>query len=29
MFLFNREEYDLQRGTWRTLGPGDPGQSNR
>jgi hypothetical protein len=29
MFLFNREEYDPERGTWRALGPGDPGRSNR
>ena len=29
MFLFNREEYDPQRGTWRALAPGDLGQSNR
>jgi hypothetical protein len=29
MFLFEREEYDLQRGTWQSLAPGDPGRSNR
>jgi predicted metal-dependent enzyme (double-stranded beta helix superfamily) len=29
MLLFDREEYDPGRGTWRTLAPGDPGQSNR
>jgi predicted metal-dependent enzyme (double-stranded beta helix superfamily) len=29
MFLFNRQEYDPERGTWRALGPGDPGRSNR
>ena len=29
MFLFNREEYDPEQGTWRALGPGDPGRSNR
>jgi predicted metal-dependent enzyme (double-stranded beta helix superfamily) len=29
MFLFNRQEYDPEQGTWRSLGPGDPGRSNR
>jgi predicted metal-dependent enzyme (double-stranded beta helix superfamily) len=29
MLLFEREEYDLDRKTWRALAPGDPGQSNR
>jgi hypothetical protein len=29
MLLFDREEYDQERGTWRALAPGDPGQSNR
>ena len=29
MFLFNRQEYDPEQGTWRALGPGDPGRSNR
>jgi hypothetical protein len=29
MLLFEREEYDPERGTWRTLAPGDPGRSNR
>lgn len=29
MLLFNREEYDPERGTWQALGPGDPGRSNR
>src|SRR5689334_17622720 len=29
MLLFNREEYDPERGTWHALPPGDPGRSNR
>jgi hypothetical protein len=29
MLLFDREEYDPDRGTWRALAPGDPGRSNR
>jgi hypothetical protein len=29
MLMFEREEYDPDRGTWRPLAPGDPGQSNR
>jgi predicted metal-dependent enzyme (double-stranded beta helix superfamily) len=29
MLLFDREEYDLEQGAWRTLVPGDPGQANR
>jgi hypothetical protein len=29
MLLFEREEYDPERGTWRGLAPGDPGQANR
>ena len=29
MLLFEREEYDPPRGTWRRLAPGDPGRSNR
>jgi predicted metal-dependent enzyme (double-stranded beta helix superfamily) len=29
MLLFDREEYDPERGMWRALAPGDPGQSNR
>jgi hypothetical protein len=29
MLLFEREEYDPDRGTWRGLAPGDPGRSNR
>jgi hypothetical protein len=29
MLLFDREEYDPHRGTWRALPPGDPGRSNR
>ena len=29
LLAFEREEYDPQRGTWRTLAPGDPGRSNR
>jgi len=29
MLLFEREEYDPGRGTWRGLAPGDPGRSNR
>jgi predicted metal-dependent enzyme (double-stranded beta helix superfamily) len=29
MLLFEREEYDPERGTWRRLAPGDPGRSNR
>jgi len=29
MLLFDREEYDPERGTWRELAPGDPGRDNR
>jgi predicted metal-dependent enzyme (double-stranded beta helix superfamily) len=29
MLLFQRVEYDPERGTWRGLAPGDPGRSNR
>ena len=29
MLLFEREEYDLERGTWQRLAPGDPGRSHR
>ena len=29
MLLFEREEYDLERGTWQRLGPRDPGRSHR
>ena len=29
MLLFERQEYDPERGTWRALAPGDPGRSNR
>jgi len=29
MLLFQREEYDPERGTWQLLAPGDPGRSNR
>ena len=29
MLLFEREEYDAERGTWRKLAPGDPGRPNR
>jgi len=29
MLLYEREEYDPERGTWRGLVPGDPGRSNR
>jgi len=29
MLLFDREEYDPQRGAWRALPPGDPGRANR
>jgi predicted metal-dependent enzyme (double-stranded beta helix superfamily) len=29
MLVFEREEYDPERGTWRGLAPGDPGRSNR
>jgi hypothetical protein len=29
MLLFEREEYDPERGTWQRLAPGDPGRSNR
>jgi len=29
MYLFEREEYDPEQGTWRKLAPGDPGQSHR
>ena len=26
MYLFEREEYDPEQGTWRKLAPGDPGE---
>ncbi len=29
MLLFEREEYDLEQGTWRVLAPGDPGRPHR
>ena len=29
MLVYEREEYDPGRGTWRTLAPGNPGRSNR
>jgi len=29
MLLFDREEYDPERGTWRALAPGNPGRDNR
>ncbi len=29
MLLFEREEYDPERGTWRGLAPGDPDRANR
>jgi hypothetical protein len=29
MLLFDREEYDPGKGTWRTLAAGDPGRANR
>jgi predicted metal-dependent enzyme (double-stranded beta helix superfamily) len=29
MYVFEREEYDPEHGTWRRLAPGDPGRSNR
>jgi hypothetical protein len=29
MYLFERQEYDLDLGTWRELAPGDPGRSHR
>jgi hypothetical protein len=29
MYLFERQEYDPEQGTWRTLTPGDPGRSHR
>jgi hypothetical protein len=29
MLLFDREEYDPERGTWRALASGDPGRDNR
>ena len=29
MYLFEREEYDLEQGTWRQLAAGDPGRSRR
>jgi predicted metal-dependent enzyme (double-stranded beta helix superfamily) len=29
MYLFERNEYDPQQGTWRKLAPGDPGRSHR
>ena len=27
--LFDRQEYDPERGTWQALAPGDPGRDNR
>ena len=29
MLLFEREEYDPERGKWQALAPGDPGRPNR
>ena len=29
MLLFDREEYDPERRTWRALAPGNPGRDNR
>ena len=29
MLLFDREEYDPERGSWRALAPGNPGRDNR
>ena len=29
MLLFERQEYDPERGTWQGLAPGDPGRSHR
>ena len=29
MYVFEREEYDPEQGTWRNLAPGDPGRSHR
>ena len=29
MLVFEREEYDPERGTWRRLAPGDPGRAHR
>src|SRR6476660_1892422 len=29
MYLFERKEYDPEKGTWRTLAPGDSGRSHR
>ena len=29
MLLFDREEYDPDRGAWRALAPGEPGRANR
>jgi hypothetical protein len=29
MLLFERQEYDPDKGTWRELSPGDPGRSHR
>jgi hypothetical protein len=29
MLLFDREEYDPERRTWRPLAPGNPGRDNR
>jgi hypothetical protein len=29
MLMFEREEYDPDKGTWHKLVPGDPGRSNR
>ena len=29
MLLFDRQEYDADKGTWRALAAGDPGRANR
>jgi hypothetical protein len=29
MYLYERKEYDPQKGTWQALAPGDPGRSHR
>jgi hypothetical protein len=29
MYLYEREEYDPEQGTWRKLAPGDEGRSHR
>ncbi len=29
MYLYERQEYDPEKGTWRKLAPGDPGRSHR